>query len=98
MKDTSFSVPSEKLNRLASCYTISAQPGALELYDDANDSAWHNPPRFPDAGGGLVSTVDDYLAFGQMMLDGGTYRGERILAHTAVEAMTTNQLTPEQQA
>lgn len=98
MKDTSFSVPPEKLDRLASCYTASAQPGALELYDDANDSAWHNPPRFPDAGGGLVSTVDDYLAFGQMMLDGGTYRGERILTRTAVEAMTTNQLTPEQQA
>ncbi len=98
MKDTSFSVPPEKLDRLTSCYTASAQPGALELYDDAKDSAWRTPPRLPDAGGGLVSTVDDYLAFGQMMLDGGTYRGERILKRASVEAMTTNQLTPEQQA
>ena len=97
MKDTSFSVPPKKLDRLAGCYAASARPGVLELYDDAKDSAWRTPPRFPDAGGGLVSTVDDYLAFGQMMLDGGSYRGERILTRASVEAMTTNQLTPEQQ-
>lgn len=97
MKDTGFSVPPDKLERLASCYTASSQPGVLELYDDAYSSAWRNPPLFPDAGGGLVSTVDDYLAFGQMMLAKGRYKGERVLSSTSVEAMTADQLTPEQQ-
>jgi len=96
MKDTGFSVPPDKLERLASCYTASSQPGVLELYDGADDSAWGRPPRFPDGEGGLVSTVDDYLAFGQMMLGRGTYKGERVLSRASVEAMTTGALTPEQ--
>lgn len=45
----------------------------------------------------MVSTVDDYLAFGQMMLAKGQYKGERVLSSTSVEAMTADQLTPEQQ-
>lgn len=97
MKDTGFSVPSDRLERLASCYTASPQ-GALELYDVAETSGWRDPPSFPDAEGGLVSTVDDYLAFAQMMLGGGLYRGKRLLSGPSVEMMTTDQLTPEQQA
>ena len=98
MKDTSFSVPPDKLDRLASCYRASSPPGTLELYDDAATSAWRHPPKFPDADGGLVSTVDDYLAFGQMMLAKGKYKGERILSRLSVELMTTDQLTPAQRA
>ena len=44
------------------------------------------------------STVDDFLAFGQMLLDKGKYDSERILSRTAVEAMTSDQLTREQRA
>jgi CubicO group peptidase (beta-lactamase class C family) len=51
---------------------------------------------FADCGAGLASTVGHYLAFGQMLLAGGTHRGERILAPELVAAMTTDQLTPEQ--
>jgi CubicO group peptidase (beta-lactamase class C family) len=46
----------------------------------------------------LVSTVDDYLAFGRMMLDKGKYGSERILSRPSVELMTTDQITPEQKA
>ena len=88
MNDTDFSVPAEKLARLASCYT--AQGGILELFDDANHSAWRSSPPFADADGGLVSTVDDYLAFGQMMLDKGRYGGRRLLSRLSVELMTTD--------
>jgi CubicO group peptidase (beta-lactamase class C family) len=42
--------------------------------------------------------VDDYLAFGRMMLGGGRVGGERILSRPAVEVMTTNQLGPGQTA
>lgn len=93
MTDTGFSVPPDKLDRLATSYWA-----GLEPHDGVADSHWARPPVFPDGGAGLVSTIDDYLAFGQMMLDKGTYRGERILSRPSVEAMITDQLTPEQKA
>ena len=71
MEDTSFSVPTSKLDRLATSYWANQQTGALDLYDGVEDSQWSRPPRFPDGGAGLVSTIDDYLAFGQMLLNGG---------------------------
>jgi CubicO group peptidase (beta-lactamase class C family) len=99
MKDTSFSVPAEELERLATCYQINLDTGTLELYDAADDnSQWSRPPAFPSAAGGLVSTVDDYLAFGQMMLNQGKHGGERILSRPAVELLTNDHLTQEQKA
>jgi CubicO group peptidase (beta-lactamase class C family) len=98
MKDTSFSVPADKLDRLATSYWPDAAAGTLAVHDDVANSQWRRPPAFPDGGAGLVSTVDDYLAFGQMMLDGGTLRKERILSRPSVEAMTTDHLTPAQKA
>ena len=56
------------------------------------------PPVFESGAGGLVSTVDDLLAFGEMMLKGGKYRDERILSRPSVEVMTTDHITPEQKA
>ncbi len=98
MRDTGFSVPAAKLDRLATCYGVNPATGALELYDAVGDSQWGRPPTFPDATGGLVSTVDDYLAFGRMLLNGGKHEGERVLSRLSVEAMTTDQLTPELKA
>jgi CubicO group peptidase (beta-lactamase class C family) len=71
MRDTGFSVPATQINRLATSYWTNAETGALELYDEAKSGQWSRPPAFPSGGGGLVSTVDDYLAFGQMMLNKG---------------------------
>jgi CubicO group peptidase (beta-lactamase class C family) len=96
MKDTSFSVPPAKTTRLASCYRINPETRKLELYDDASASAWSSPPAFPSGGAGLVSTVDDYHAFGLMMLNAGQLGAERILSRPTVEAMTTDQLTVAQ--
>ena len=98
MKDTGFSVPAGKIGRLSSCYGVNAKTGALELIDDARASNWAKPPAFAAGGGGLVSTVDDYLAFGRMMLGYGKLGKERILSRPAVQAMTTDQLTAEQKA
>jgi CubicO group peptidase (beta-lactamase class C family) len=47
---------------------------------------------FESGGGGLVSTADDYLRFAQMMLNGGSLDGVRILSPKTVELMTTNHL------
>ena len=53
---------------------------------------------FPGGSTGLFSTVDDYLAFGRMMLNGGRHGADRILARPTVEVMTTDQLTTAQKA
>lgn len=98
MKDTGFSVPAEKLDRFATQYRTDFATGALTLYDEAVGGDWSRPPAFPSAGGGLVSTIDDYLAFGRMMLNKGRHGGERILSRPSVEVMTTDQLTPAQKA
>jgi len=96
MKDTAFSVPASKLDRLATCYVPDPATGRLAVYDEASGGRFSRPPVFQSAAGGLVSTADDFLAFGQMMLNNGTHGGERILSRLSVETMTTDQLTPEQ--
>jgi CubicO group peptidase (beta-lactamase class C family) len=98
MKDTGFSVPAASLDRLATSYWTGPASGQLVVYDEARGGQWSRPPAFPSGAGGLVSTIDDYLAFGQMMLSQGKHGNERILSRLTVELMTTDQLTPEQKA
>jgi CubicO group peptidase (beta-lactamase class C family) len=98
MKDTAFSAPASKLDRLATSYLTNSQNGTLELYDPAEGGHWSRPPAFPSGGGGLVSTIDDYLAFGRMMLNQGRHDGQRILSRPSVETMTTDHLTAAQKA
>ena len=47
---------------------------------------------FEGGGGGMVSTVRDYLRFSQMMLNEGVLDGVRILSPKSVELMTSNHL------
>jgi CubicO group peptidase (beta-lactamase class C family) len=96
MKDTAFHVTAEKLGRLPPSYVFDRQARTLEVFDDAATSAWGPEPPFESAGGGLVSTVDDYFAFTRMMLNKGRYGREQILSRASVELMTSDQLTPEQ--
>ena len=98
MKDTGFSVPAEKINRLATSYATNPQTGAFEVYDQPANGQWSRPPAFPAGASGLVSTADDFLAFSQMMLNKGKLGSVRILSRASVELMTTDQLTPEQKA
>jgi CubicO group peptidase (beta-lactamase class C family) len=65
---------------------------------DGAASAYASPPVFPSGAGGLVSTVDDYLAFARMLLNGGVHEGRRLLGKRSVQDMTTDRLTPEQKA
>jgi CubicO group peptidase (beta-lactamase class C family) len=97
MKDTSFSVPAEKLSRFSTSYWTNPASNRLELFDDAGGQ-WSKPALMDAAASGLVSTIDDYLAFGQMMLNKGGHKSERILSRASVETMTTDQLTPAQKA
>ncbi len=96
MNDTDFSVPASKIDRLPPCYVPSPQ-GTI-VSDDPRTGNYARPPAFEGGAGGLVSTVDDMLALGKMMLARGAYGRERVLSRASVELMTTDQLTPEQKA
>jgi CubicO group peptidase (beta-lactamase class C family) len=96
MKDTAFSAPASKLDRLAAAYLTNPETGALELYDPAVGGQWSRPPAFPSGGVGLVSPVDDYLAFTRMMLNQGRHGGRRILSRPSVE--TNDSRSPDRGA
>ncbi|MET3292493.1 UNVERIFIED_CONTAM: CubicO group peptidase (beta-lactamase class C family) [Brevibacillus sp. OAP136] len=98
MKDTGFHVPANKIDRLPPLYTPDPQTGAFIVWDEAKGGRHSQPPAFQGGGGGLVSTVDDYHAYFRMLLNHGMHGGGRILSRPAVELMTTNRLTTEQQA
>lgn len=89
MRDTAFFA--SDTDRLATAYEM--REGRLQV-SDPPDGQWSRPPVFPDGGGGLVSCVDDVLAFGRMLLCNG---GAVLAPETAAE-MTTNQLTAAQRA
>jgi CubicO group peptidase (beta-lactamase class C family) len=91
MNDTSFSVPSSKLDRFASCY-MPKQGGGLKLQDDAGKSTYAEPPKLESGGGGLVSTAHDYMRFCRMMLGGGTLDGVQILSPKTVQLFGINLL------
>jgi CubicO group peptidase (beta-lactamase class C family) len=96
MVDTSFSVPAAKRARLATLYAT--KDDALVVRDPATHSSWAEPPRFPSAGGGLVSTVDDFQRFARMLANGGELDGVRVLSRAGVAWMTTDHLTAAHKA
>jgi len=98
MKDTAFYVPPAKIARLPGCYGLNQHTNELDLYDDTANSAWGSEPPFESAGGGLVSTIDDYFAFCRMLLNKGRHGQQQILARATIELMTSDQITPEQRA
>jgi CubicO group peptidase (beta-lactamase class C family) len=52
-------------------------------------------PAMESGGGGLVSTTMDYARFSQMLLNGGTLDGNRIIGRKTLELMASNHLAPE---
>ncbi len=95
MVDTGFWVPADTLDRFGACHGADPETGDPNVFDPA-DGQWSQPPAFPSGAGGLVSTIDDYLAFAELLLGGGARGGTRLLSRATVEAMTTDQLTDAQ--
>ncbi|WP_407915006.1 serine hydrolase domain-containing protein [Kitasatospora sp. NE20-6] len=98
MKDTAFHVPADKIDRLPPLYGPDPETGGFVVWDEAVGGRSSVPPAFQGAGGGLVSTADDYHAYFRMLLNHGMHGSERILSRAAVELMTTNRLSPGQRA
>lgn len=93
MRDTAFFVPPAKMDRFTSSYRPA--DGGLELVD-APSGEWSSAPAFPSGAGGLVSTVDDLLAFQRMLLADGVVDGRPLLSAVSVRQMTTNHIPPAQ--
>lgn len=108
MKDTAFWVPAGKQDRLASVYETVTEPDGtrgLQLYT-GNHLAIRNDmkeePAFASGGAGLASTLDDYMKFARMLMNGGAAPDvaaacARILRPATVRYMTTGELTDVQQ-
>ena len=88
MADTSFILPESKFERLVTRYERDST-GVLM----PNHRAQPLAPKSYNGGGGLYSTVADYVRFMQMILGGGRgVNGARIVSTATVKAMSTNQI------
>jgi CubicO group peptidase (beta-lactamase class C family) len=102
MKDTGFFLPSEKVSRLATAYTYYPEKGLQPFREKqvieegtmaySADYPSRGPKTYFSGGGGLCSTPEDYYRFCQMMLNGGTLNGIRLLSRKAVELISQNHI------
>ena len=91
MDDTGFFVPEGSADRLAALYQF--QPGAAPaLLEAPEQSRYLRQPSYLSGAGGLVSTTHDYVAFCQMLRNGGQLDGRRVLGRKTLELMTCNHL------
>ena len=92
MEDTFFSIPRAKQNRVMQLYAnkrgkpleVAARHHSIRIMSPNN--------KFFSGGGGLCSTVDDYLAFSHMLLNKGMAGEKRLLSENSVSEMFSNQL------
>lgn len=97
MADTGFSVPPDRRGRFATYYQPTPDGGLTAA--DGPDGMWSEEPVFASGAGGLVSTVDDYLAFARMLLaDGTAPDGRRVLSAASVRLMRTDHTSAGQRA
>ena len=85
MEDTGFNVPEDKKPRVATLYRRT--PEGLERFPLPG---WLATTTLHGGGGGLWSTAEDYLQFGQMLVNGGELNGTRLLGPRTVELMASN--------
>lgn len=91
MTDTAFWVPEDKVDRLASLYVMNpADRKAMRL--DAMAGGATRKPLAEMGGGGLSSTMSDYMKFAMMLRNGGELNGVRILSPRTVSYMASNHL------
>ena len=89
MKDSAFWVDQSKANRVTKMFTYGADKRIMTAPTQGDPSV---RPALLSGSGGLLSTVDDYFRFAQMLLNGGEANGKRFLKASTVELMRTNVL------
>lgn len=94
MKDTYFYLPPAKANRLVELYALTGTTSKLSLCPDsvARKFPISGAQTLYLGGAGLVSTAGDYARICQLVLNGGTFNGVRLLSRKTVDLMTRNQI------
>ncbi len=87
MTDTAFHVPESQHGRVAEPFANDPDTGAAVLLLDVT-----TPPALEMGGGGLVSTAMDYARFCQMLVNGGTLDGARLISRKTLEWMRADHL------
>ena len=87
MRNTGFLIGNAQKQRVATLHRRQADGSLVPEPFEINQR-----PEFFMGGGGLFSTPRDYMAFLQMLLNGGTYRGERVLRADTVAMMFRNHI------
>ena len=90
MKDVYFDVPADVVHRFGTDHEF--KDGKFVVQDSAREDPEFIGVTFLSGGGGLVMPTESYVRFCQMMLNGGTLDGIRVLAPETVAIMTTDQL------
>lgn len=89
MNDTRYFVPESDRTRMAAVYQRTGTTIAL----DSNASTFNtNHWALTPGSYGLTSTVDDYMRFARMLVNGGELDGVRVLKSETVKLMTTSHL------
>ncbi len=96
MKDTAFHVPADQHYRFATAYVHDNAAKQLKVFDPPVTGRFSSPPVFENGAAGLVSTIDDFNAFAQMMLNGGSLGDARVLSQESVILMTTNHIMADE--
>lgn len=98
MEDTSFLVPAGKRNRRAAAYGFDEQGNLIKRLTWGGVVVAERPEdmAYESGGGGLWSTIDDYLKFARLFLGNGEVDGVRLLHPHTFAKMMTNQLTDAQ--
>ena len=96
MKDTHFYLPEDKINRLVTMYSKNSPDAALVVNEKAGGLyqtlPYSGAKTLFSTGAGLCGTIEDYARLCQMILNGGTFNGHRLLSRKTVELMNKNQL------
>jgi hypothetical protein len=85
-----------QLGRWTTAYMPDPVSGTLGVLDEVAGSYWSTRPGFPSAASWLLSTIDDYWAFAQMMWNRGLHNGVTLIPEASVDLMTADQLTRAQ--
>ncbi|MBC7920242.1 MAG: beta-lactamase family protein [Ferruginibacter sp.] len=94
MTDTDFYLPDAKAGRLVELYSLAKPGDPLTVHENAayRKFAVSGARTYHSGGAGLVSTVEDYAKFCQMLLNGGGFNGKQLLGPKTVALMSRNQI------
>ncbi|HEU4994073.1 MAG TPA: serine hydrolase domain-containing protein [Gemmatimonadaceae bacterium] len=93
MRETRYAVPATDLPRFAAMYNRADSGGLTRVPDDDAHSFNLKKHALTPGGYGLTSTLDDYMRFARMLLNGGSLDGARVLKPETVRLMATSHLS-----